>query len=125
MDRFLSLSLIEPSIIRLLANPAPIVTLRKRVRGFQKMTFVNSVPSHDETVDEIIKLHEKGAEVLFARSHTGEQRIKVRYGLLNLRIKRFTVSYQTAVKVKDALSTRMGVEPPFAALPLKRSGHQA
>ena len=78
------------------------------------MNFQNTSVSQNDNVTEILKLFDGGGEVLFASSHTGEQRIKVRYGLLNLRIKRYTVSYLTAVRIKDAISERTGKLPRFA-----------
>ena len=85
------------------------------------MSVQNSGVLHDQNVEEILKLFDSGGEVLFARSHTGEQRVKVRYGLLNLRIKRYTVNYTTAVKIKNEISTRIGVQPRFANVPLKHA----
>ena len=85
---------------------------------------MNLTGSNDDNVAEIMKLFDGGAEVMFARSHTGEQRVKVRYGLLNLRVKRYTVSYQTAVKIKDEISTRIGAQPRYAHVPLKRLPQQ-
>ena len=83
------------------------------------MSFQSSSIVQDRNVEEILKLFDGGGEVMFARSHTGEQRIKVRYGLLNLRIKRYTVNYSTAVHIKDAISGRIGVQPRFKQVSLK------
>jgi hypothetical protein len=83
------------------------------------MTFQNTNIAQSDEIEEILKLFDNGGEVLFARSHTGEQRVKVRYGLLNLRIKRYTMSYQTAVQIKDAISTRVGRQPRFASAKVK------
>ena len=79
---------------------------------------------NDDSVAEIMKLFDGGGEVMFARSHTGEQRVKVRYGLMNLRIKRYTVNYQTAVKIKDEISSRIGAQPRFGNIPLRRTPQQ-
>jgi hypothetical protein len=85
------------------------------------MNLQNSGVIQNDSIEEILKLFDGGGEVLFARSHTGEQRVKVRYGLLNLRIKRYTVNYHTAVKIKEAISMRMGVQPRFVDSSQKRA----
>jgi hypothetical protein len=90
--------------------------------NFKKNNFSTDT-SGEKNIEEILELFDGGGEVLFARSHTGDQRVKVRYGLLNLRIKRYTVSYRTAVKIKDAISIRLGVQPRFVSAGLERVEH--
>ena len=55
---------------------------------------------------EILDLYNKGAEVLFSRSHTGEAKIKVKYGPFKLRIARYTVNDKTAVAIKNTMRAR-------------------
>ena len=52
---------------------------------------------------EILALFDKGAEVLFSRSHSGEAKIKVKYGPFKLRTARYTVNDKTAVAIKNAM----------------------
>lgn len=56
--------------------------------------------------DEIIRLHNKGAKVFFAHEHFGRPKIKVRYGFLNLRTKRFDVDRATMTAIKDKIISK-------------------
>ena len=58
-------------------------------------------------IAEVIKHFDNGSDVLFSRSHTGEAKIKVKYGPFKLRIARYTVSDKTAVAIKDLMRARL------------------
>lgn len=54
-------------------------------------------------VSELRNLKNHGARFLIANGHSGQQKIKVKYGFLHLRTKRFVVDAQTMVTIKQEL----------------------
>lgn len=59
-----------------------------------------------EVVADVMGYFDKGAEVLFSRSHTGDAKIKVKYGPFKLLKVRYTVSDKVALAIKEAIRTR-------------------
>ena len=72
-----------------------------------KMTAENMPKGDPEIIAGVMSLYDSGAEVLFSRSHTGEAKIKVRYGPFKLRTARYTVNDKTAVAIKDLMRARI------------------
>jgi hypothetical protein len=64
-------------------------------------------PGDSEIIAEILRMFDSGADVLFSRSHTGEAKIKVKYGPFKLRTARYTVNDKTAVAIKDSMRARI------------------
>lgn len=57
-----------------------------------------------DVVEEILTLHRKGARVLFAHGHSGRQKVKVQYGFMHLKTKRFDVDSRTMTEIKDRIA---------------------
>jgi hypothetical protein len=72
-----------------------------------KMTAENMPQGDPEIIAGVMGLYDNGAEVLFSRSHTGEAKIKVRYGPFKMRTARYTVNDKTAVAIKDLMRARI------------------
>jgi hypothetical protein len=71
------------------------------------MRIDSPAPGDSEIIAEILRMFDNGADVLFSRSHTGEAKIKVKYGPFKLRTARYTVNDKTAVAIKDSMRARI------------------
>ena len=61
----------------------------------------------DDIAANIMKLHEGGADILFSRSHSGEAKIKIRYGPFKWRTVRYTVNDKTALLIRNMMRSRI------------------
>ena len=56
-----------------------------------------------QVVDSVIGYAERGNKVMFGRSHTGEIKIKIKYGPMQTLTKRFRTTPQTFAAIKEQL----------------------
>ena len=75
--------------------------------SIMKMSIDNAANGDPDIVAGIMGLFDNGADILFSRSHTGEAKIKVKYGPFKLRTARYTVNDKTAVAIKDLMRARI------------------
>ena len=65
------------------------------------MTIIANVDQ--EVVNSVVNFAERGSKVMFGRSHTGEIKIKIKYGPLQALTKRYRTTPQTYELIKQQL----------------------
>ena len=73
----------------------------------ETMSIANAGHSDTQIISEIISYYEKGADVLFSRSHTGEAKIKIKHGPFKLLTTRYVVNDKIAVAIRENMRARI------------------